>query len=344
MLICNIGTKMQTGEISFCNKFAFNIKSDDVKKTVMYELMELFAFNIIQKQHNTFSCENMHIINANPHLITLRSNGNPYLLYLTKHNNTNICIFVDKKVQHGYFLPRMIITKLWFDDSLFDNTLFDGEMIKDNNGTWMFLISDIIGKNGKILGNLNIMKRINIAIDILSNQYIQDDMAVCRLDLKRYFTYDNLNYMLGEYMKSLPYTCRGVYFKSLFLKFKDTLVNFDDSLIKKNKVVVKHDDFVLVDDICMQKEALIHAPQTYKYNTTCGGALYREFFATKTSQPDVYMLLDMETNQTFTACINSLHTSQMMLQSFADKSLTYKQHVKCIFSEKFSKWVPVELF
>ena len=106
-------------------------------------------------------------LNEIPHLISLKSNGNPYLLYLTKYNFNNVCIFIDKKIQPGYFLPRMIIVYLQFSDELFSNTLFEGEMIKDNNNNWLFILNDIYIYKNNLLNKINIINRLEILHNIL---------------------------------------------------------------------------------------------------------------------------------------------------------------------------------
>ena len=134
---------MQIGYISFCDKTAFNIKTQYVKEQILKDIYNISQIKIIQKHFEILKEHHFKKLNDNPHLISLKSNGNPYLLYLTKYNFVNTCIFIDKKVQAGYFLPRMIISRFNFPDELFDNTLLEGEMIKDNNKKWIFLINDL---------------------------------------------------------------------------------------------------------------------------------------------------------------------------------------------------------
>ena len=148
-------------------------------------------------------------LSDNPHLISLKSNGNPYLLYLTKYNFVNTCIFIDKKVQSGYFLPRMIISRFNFPDELFDNTLLEGEMIKDNNKKWIFLINDIYIHKNYSLQNKNILKRLEIINNIFVD-FKNDPDDVCLFQINKYFKYDKFNHLVNDYKNSLNYTCRGI--------------------------------------------------------------------------------------------------------------------------------------
>ena len=160
---------MQTGLISFCDKTAFNIKTQNVKETILNDIYDISKFKIIQKHFELLKIHHFSKLNDNPHLISLKSNGNPYLLYLTKFNFINTSIFIDKKVQSGYFLPRMIITRFSFPDELFDNTLIEGEMIKDNNGKWIFLKTKVKMFVFFKLINILHMKSFNILLMIIKN-------------------------------------------------------------------------------------------------------------------------------------------------------------------------------
>lgn len=229
---------MQLGEISFCDRIGFNIKDDNYKKTILEILERQFGFKVIQKHHERFDYKSpisIKRISNVPHLLSTKTNGNPYLLFLTKHNFANQCIFIDKKIQHGYFTPRMIVVKLWFNDALFENTLFDGEMIKDKNGKWLYIINDIIGKQNKRLAELKLVQRMNIIYKTLSTDYFEDETACCQINVKKYFTFEDFEYIIREYIPKLPYSCRGIYFKPIYSNFNDLLYNFDDSLVKNVK-------------------------------------------------------------------------------------------------------------
>jgi hypothetical protein len=106
-------------------------------------------------------------------------------------------------------------------------------MIKDNDGNWLCLVSDLLALRNAPQDDVNLVRRINTVYAILANGFSPDDHDICRLEVKRYFPPYDLERALKEFMPRLPYTCRGVYFKPFFYKFRDILLNFDDSLIKK---------------------------------------------------------------------------------------------------------------
>ena len=314
------------GEISFCDNTAFNIKSDDLKKQIMETIESKYNLRIITKHFDKFDPKYMNNINSNPHLICVRSNGNPYFLYLTKIDFVNYCIFIDKKIQQGYFYPRMIVTHLHFEDELFLDTIFDGEMIKQINGKWIFMVNDLIVNKSSYLTNINLVKRLNILYVLLKNEYRQDDTDVCIIRVKKYFKYDEIETMIKQHIPALKYTCRGIYLKPLFLRFRDILVNFDDTLITKVQRTKFMKNFLLMDDLQPQQQQQ-----------------QRKLYARKTSNPDVYDLFEQDNTFVDIACVPTLKLSKYMRNVFIGKNIIDKVELTFEFSERFKKWVPIML-
>jgi hypothetical protein len=331
------------GEISFCDKTAFNIKSDDTKKQLLDHLETRYNLKIITKHFDKFEQRMISNLNNNPHMVCVRSNGNPYFLYLTKINFVNYCIFIDKKIQQGYFFPRMIITNYHFDDKLFNDTILDGEMIKKNGEKWVFMVNDLIVYNGSYLRELNLIKRLNMLYNMLENEFNPDLMHVSHIQVKKYFKYDELEKMITEYIPTLQYSCRGIYFKPLFLRFKDILVNFDDSVVKKvEREKFKHiGNFLLLNE---DKTAIIeNIPKnnikTQQINSSDEDKTTK-FQVRKTSSPDVYEMFDSKGIMVDTACIPGMKVSKFMRELFAKKNVVDKIELEFEFSEKFNKWIP----
>lgn len=351
---------MHLGEISFCDRVGFNIKSDEIKGKILGELEQICGFKVIQKHYDRFDPSNCNRLNSMPHVLSLRTNGNPYLLYLTKYNYENQCIFIDKKIQHGYFYPRMILSKLWFDPSLFDNTLLDGEMIKTNNGDWHFIINDMICLNNHVLEKQNIIKRVSMVYDILQNKYYNDEFNCCQLFVKKYFRLHDLDTILDEFIPTLPYTCRGIYFKPFYLKFKDVLLNFDDSLVHKvvrfkykhldgkafkESTESQHPSLDVSPPTTPAAKQLLQCPSSSKVHAivTDPGASPRTFFVKKTSNTDIYELYDTSNDGKCNslALVNSIKTSKMLKELFRNLNVNEKIEMTCNYNEKFQKYCPI---
>lgn len=373
---------MNVSEISFCGHVGFNIKSDDAKKNILNKLENTYGIKIVAKHFDKFSEDNaeklMNNINTNLHLICSRTNGNPYFLYLVKINFTNYCIFIDKKIQQGYYYPRMIIAHVFLDDQMFNkDILFDGEMIKLNNNKWVYMINDILVYDNTYLNNMNLSKRINLCNELLEKYYVPTDTDIFKIIVKKYFKYNEFDYLVNTFIPSRKYTCRGIYFRPLYLKFKDILVNFDDSLICKVDRIKYKDvkNFLTLKDqadlpIKTQGQVQMHVKgqvqlrkienqepkeleedqlnnkieETKETNkdtdkTDNETDEIKEFQMKKTSNPDVYEISN--NNYSGIAYIPNLKTSKMLRALFQNVNLVTKINVKCKWSETFNKWYPI---
>jgi len=223
---------MQVGSISFCGRTSLNIKSDDVKSSIMKKLEELYDVKIIKRHYQLLRQNHISIINNNPYSLCLRTNGNPYFLYMTQLNFNNTCVFIDRKIQQGYYLPRMIIPSFGFDDVWFEqDTIIEGEMVRDNEQNWIFVMNDLLVHQGQ-KANGTLLERHSNLHNMLTNHFRRDVDDPCLFQVKRLYKPSELFVMVREFMPSLPYTCRGIYFKPLYNKFTDIYYNFDDSNIK----------------------------------------------------------------------------------------------------------------
>ena len=357
---------MHTGIITFASGSALNIKSQDIKKDILTSIEDLCQLKIIQKHFDKLDYNSFSKLNSNPYLASLKTNGNPYYLYLTKYDFINQCIFIDKKVQAGYFLPRMIISRFEFCESLFNNTLLEGEMLKNEKGQWIFIINDIIVHNNYYLEKMNFLKRLSLLHDIMNTKFRCDKNDICYFQIKKYVTYNNLQYLVKEFLPSLSYTCRGIYFQPLYLKFKGILNNFDDSLITEVSRIKYQNSGVFISKKVDSDKSLksldvtdlskktsfknVLSCSTFRSNSSSTNSLSsisddkKMFLVEKTELPDVYNLYDCHTNQKHgIACVPYMETSKLLLTLFHDTNLNNRLVMECEYKKYFNKWVPLNL-
>ena len=91
-------------------------------------------------------------------------------MYITKINGVNNALFIDCKTKQGYTLPRIITADFKFHDDLFSGTVFDGEIVRDREDNWMFLISNIVALRGRVV-NSNMVARMNLIYKVLAESY-----------------------------------------------------------------------------------------------------------------------------------------------------------------------------
>jgi hypothetical protein len=310
---------MQTGNISFCDKNALNIKSEDVKKSILTQLESKYNIKILYKHFELFNEDiSLPKITKCPYMFCLKSNGNPYLMYLTRINNINTCIMIDKKIQQGYFLPRMIIIHMMFDDKLFNNTLMDGEMVKDRNKQWTYLINDIYVYCGNHLIDSNLIKRQNTLYSLLERQY-HAKQYIFNIQIKKLFMLSQIKEAMSCFKDTLPYTSRGILFKPMFIKFRDILLNFDDSLVVQHKNTKMGTDNEYIETTKIDKQV---------------------FMIKHTQTPDIYELFQNSV-MIGNACVNTLSVSKFLSNMFKNTSIQDSFKVECVFNTKFNKWTPI---
>jgi hypothetical protein len=347
------------GEISFCDQIGFNIKTDETKRFILDMIQKKYGLKIITKHFEKYEDRMFENIQKRPHLLCVRSNGNPYFLCLVKLNFVNYCIFIDKKIQQGYSFPRMIISYFKFADELFEDTIFDGEMVKMNNGTWTYLMNDLIVLKGLHLNEHNLVKRINQLYDVIAKDFQPDINDICKFGIKQYFRYDEALNIIEKHINEVQYSCRGIYFKPLFLKFKDVLINFNDELVKKvertkykdvKPFVLKEDrdklcnNKILTDTASISSESSdtsnkLNVPVLRTVDIEASNIKY--FNTRKTNLPDVYELYDDNMVMIGYPAVPSLQISKTLREVFKNKNIIDTVALQYVFSVKRNKWVLV---
>lgn len=330
------------GIISFSNRIAFNIKSNDHKDLILSDLYNKYNIKILQRHHHNLDSNNVNFILSN-HMLNLRSNGNRYYLYFTLYNDIEIMYYIDKKIHPGYQRPRIIFGRGLFDKKLFKNTLLDGEMVKCKDDTWTFLINDIVCYEGIHLKNKTLPERLNIIYNMLATQYTPDKtIDVCNYKVKTYYNlYKESIEAIQELAKNLNYTCRGIYIWPYDLKYKPKLYNFDDTniieVVRKTKDIT---EFKTIEDVTKTEEVVIEKKCDINI-----GEDDKVLYLTKTNEPDIYNVYDNEDikNMLGIALVQTLRDSKMLRTAFKDKNAMTVIAFVCTYNDKFKKWHPLAI-
>lgn len=204
-------------KISFCDKQCSNINDNKVKAQIIQHLESKYTIQSVSRDYNIINPNTLRIISFHQHIITPYSNGNPYLLYLTKIDGINCCIYIDKKLKDGYTFPKMHCVKYRFNDDIFEkDTILGGELVKDNERRWFFLIDNILLYKGMNTSEKNIISKFELIHNIMNNEYQQDKyLEICPLQVKKLFLYKDVRKMVNEFIPNLSYTCKGIVFYTL---------------------------------------------------------------------------------------------------------------------------------
>lgn len=349
---------MHTGIISFCDRIGFNIKCPDTKEVVLNYLQQCYNVRIIQKHWYPFEESHYQLVQKSPHLASIRSNGNPYYLYFTRYEGVNQMMYIDKKIQPGYQKPRIILSRGRFHDSIFENTLVEGEMVKDNKNQWLFLLTDIIIYKGVVLHDVLLHERLQKIYELLQYYYTPDPIIdVCQFQVKKYVPVNQQSLEgLLAFSEKLPYSSRGIYIYPLSLKHKPKLINFDDTLVKT--VVRKVKDTAGYMEMPMEKESEVEvepvpvvAPEPVRAPIVITPEPPKlaplletlELLLRKTDQPDVYDILSPDNGQKMgIAAVPSLQTSKMLRSVFKNTNVATAVKFVCRLDPDFNNWVPLK--
>ena len=192
----------------FNKKNSLSITSSDTKNEIKALIKNIGYFSLTSKYYTFLNKKNVNNLKENNFLVTLSTFGKKYVLFITKFNNKKYCIFINKKND------IMTITQLKFTDDIFIGTLFDGELVKNYNNKWIFLINDIAYYKGVNLITKSFFERRIIINNILKSEHENDNYSLF-ITKKEYFEYNKINDLVDNYMKVLSYKCSGLYFKSI---------------------------------------------------------------------------------------------------------------------------------
>jgi len=351
----NATHNMQTGVISFCDRINYNIKSSETKDEILKELGKKYNVQVLQRHWYHLDDKGYEHLKLLPHLACLRSNGNPYYLCFMKYEDVPIMYFIDKKVQPGYQQPRILLGRGMWDEDMYLNTVFDGEMVKDKYNTWVFLINDVIAYKGKSMVHKPLPERLELALEALDTMHTPDKLVdCCSFHVKQYAapTQEGVADLIAL-SSELPYTSRGLYFWPHNAKYKPKLVNFDDNLIKS--VIRKVKD---VPDFRFAASDKQYDPAT----NVCGGVadavpvsleVHTEptesqtvTWMRKTDLPDVYEVYADNTNggrgnKLGTALVPNMKCSRMMRAIFRDTTVAMYVKMICEYQKPKDKWLPI---
>jgi hypothetical protein len=331
--------KMRTQDISFCSKVATNILLSDAKQAIMDSVNAMletsrYFYKSSYKYANILNKNSLSYLSKQPHLITVKTGGSNYFLFLIKLNGINTCLFIDRKTKQGYTLPRIITVKYKFHESLYSGTLFDGELLRDKNENWMFLLSNIVIYKGKAV-NDNIITRFNLMYSILSKEYTEDPIFdTCYLRVKKIYKYSDYDKLLLMYIPKFNYEIRGLYFNSFNIKFSNHLFMLTAPSKKEQYTKKSNDNVSVVSE--SSSPASDHSPSSDALNCI--------FSIKETESPDIYDLYCLKNSaidKYGIAFINKMKISKLLKSRFEDK----KGHcfVKCKYNARFNKWEVIEI-
>ena len=342
---------MRQMDISFCGKVATNIVTSDAKQTIIDSFHSLIESNrFFNRSQNRYKYANLvnktsiTYLSKQPHLITLKTGGSNYFLFLTKINGVNNALFIDCKTKQGYSLPRIITTEFKFSDDLFNGTVFDGEIVRDKSDNWMFLISNIVALKGRVV-NQNIVSRMNLIYKILNESYNPDPILdICPIKVKKIYRYSDYDKLILLYIQKYDYEIRGIFFNSLNNKYSNHLFmmsapskkeGYTDKRKTRSTAETKETEGSANSDGSANSNA--NANSNSNASDTC------VFQIKSTDKPEIYDLYAVNNSSGVVekysiALIKKMAVSKMLNKYFSQEDKDKSCFCNCKYNSKFNKW------
>jgi hypothetical protein len=204
-------------QISFCDKQCSNVNDNKIKAQIVEIIDKKYGIQIVSRDYNIINPNILRNVSYHQHILTPYTHGNPYMLYLTKIDNINCALFIDKKLKDGYTYPKIHCVKYRFSNELYEkDTIFTGELVRDNERRWFFLIDNILLYKGMKTNEKNILSKFELINTIMENEYTEDKyLEICPLYIKKLFLYKDIKKMVEEFIPNLSYMCKGIVFYTL---------------------------------------------------------------------------------------------------------------------------------
>ena len=236
-------------KISFCDKQCSNVNDNKVKAQIVDIIDKQYGIQIVSRDYNILNPNIIRNVSYHQHILTPYTHGNPYMLYLTKIDNIKCALFIDKKLKDGYTYPKMHCVKYRFADELYEKeTILTGELVRDNERRWFFLIDNILLYKGMKTNEKNILSRFELINNIMENEYTKDKyLEICPLYIKKLFLYKDIKKMIEEFIPNLSYMCKGIIFYTLNNKHS----NYVYMMPRDSQIQIKSS--IEIDDIIQDK-------------------------------------------------------------------------------------------
>ena len=364
-------------KISFCDKQCSNVNDNKTKAQIIQDIDSKYGIQIVTRDYNIINPNIIRNVSYHQHILTPYTHGNPYMLYLTKIDNINCALFIDKKLKDGYTYPKIHCVKYRFSEELYEkDTILTGELVRDNERRWFFLIDNILLYKGMKTNDKNILSKFELINSIMENEYTQDKyLEICPLFVKKLFLYKDIKKMVTEFIPNLSYMCKGIVFYTLNNKHSNyvymiprdsqipikTSSEIDDIVEEKypdlwNKKHSNTNETVHLPDALFSTEVnpIINTMEN-KINEEDDNKIEKivklenpnnvVFKVLKTEMPDIYNLYCIEHNSNLVkhaiALVPNIKTSHYLYYTFNSNLNNLGLNMECQFSKRFEKWFPI---
>lgn len=334
---------METIPITFCNRGCHNIISNRFKSNILKQIYDSFGISI-NDSNKIYSEKYNNSLHKYKHAVSYVTGGAKYWLFLTKFKNINYAIYIQKKLVENHKFPKMVLSNYIFTDILYNNTLFDGELIKTYNNNWSFRITDILVYKNRVLVKNTLVDKIKILNYIFNNYYTYDtNIQTCPLIINKLYSYSDLGKLIKD-VNTYNYKIIGISFKSLENNITIEFL-FDKRNINCDKIKLNYLDNIdsykiSLDNIKVLMGESFHQNNEKKISINKKNSDDRSFIIKTSEYPDVYYLYGNHGKFDSIARIDSLETSSFLKKLCKSRNTS---EIICKYNNLYNKWVPITI-
>ena len=318
----------------------------DNEKEIKNKVIEYLynSINLSQYRYGMLnSIQKLTFLQDNEHWVSPNYKGHSYFLIFMTINNKSYCILIDRKKLsyhknqvdlNSIFIVRLIVNT---NNSMFTGTILEGKIIQKES-EYHFLIQDCFYLMGKKLVAMNINQKMLYLNDIVNTNLIGN--SVCSnftFKLNKLYKYTELPLLINTVIPSCSIVSNGLIFYPkisgmviLFIEKKIGKIEIESSQVEKLEVR----SFDLISNF---KNFLISRVYSYEKNNKIK-QLWLKRIPVKI--PDVYDVYEnKEESKLGIAHIPNLKISLYCAEHIKNEFVLFK----CIYNNKFQKWIPLEI-
>lgn len=327
-------------KINLCNSEAIIINEDSVKSKVidyLYSTLNLSNYRYVMLTN----IQKLKFLQENEHYVSPNYKGHNYFLIFMTIQNKFFCILIDRKKlsyhKNQIDLQNLNIIKINVNTnkSIFSGSIFEGKIIQKDNKHY-FLIQDCFCLMNKKIIDMEINQKMLYLNDIIKENFAGD--TVCSnfvFKLNKLYKYDDLENLLNDIIPKCGINSNGLIF---YPKKSGIVVLYIDKKIEKIEIESKQKETINIrsfDIIYNFKDFLKSRTYSYEKETKKKILLIK-----KTDIPDVYNLYENKNNPK----IGIAHIPNLKISHYCLKNIGIDFiECNCVFSNKFQKWIPLNI-
>jgi hypothetical protein len=308
-----------------------SIADNNIKYKVidfLYSKLDLSKFRYIILNN----IQKLKFLQENEHYVSPNYKGYNYLLIMLTIDNKEYSVAIDRrklsyhKNQLDMKTFNVILLNIKTTESIFRGTIFDGKLIQTNN-EFIFLIQDCFSLMGNNI-ELEMDKKLLYIDNILKDHFKKPYCPNFTFKLNKLYRYNELVSLISS-LPNLPIETNGIIFYPK--KSGVNVLHIEKKVEVTNNVnIIEQNSYDIIHDFVNFLKS-----RTYSYEQN---GPTKQLWLHRTLIPDVYDIAEHE-EKIGIALIPNLKISQLCDNSIQDKPVKFN----CIFSNKFKKWIPLNL-